>query len=507
MLGVIRSFAQREAGPTAKLREQWNPGIDAPAVKGRADSGDIEIDLVELFTDLGGLAADVGKGIAVFIDEMQDLGPDDVSALCAACHEISQSGLPVIVVGAGLPAPAGGAQRQQVLLRAALPLPAHRPAAPRGGRPGAQRARRRRGRGVRRPTRSTRCTPRPAATRTSSRPTARPSGTAPRARRSPPPTSPSRPPRPSPSWRSASSAPATSGRRRGSGTTCGRWPTPRCAIAEAGEGVLDDVESVPTADVAHGPRQEAAVALAGPRRAAQEGADLLRRARPDRLHGAALRPLPARARLMDVGVLDWVVSLMRTIGAPGVGVATALETVFPPVPSEVVLPLAGFTASQGHYSGARRRRVGHRRVAGRGAAALLGRRRAGASSGSSPPPTGCRWSGADDIQRAIDWFRAPRPLRRALRPAGAGCPQPGLDPRRGRPDAAAEFLLFTLLGSPSGTPGSSSRGYLLGSQWHLVEQYVGDASRVVYVLLAIAVVVFAARRIRHRVRSTASSRD
>ena len=103
VLGVIRAFAQREAGADAKLRDRWNPGIDAPAVKGRADSGDIEIDLVELFTDVGGLAADVGKGVAVFIDEMQDLGPDDVSALCAACHEISQSGLPVIVVGAGLP--------------------------------------------------------------------------------------------------------------------------------------------------------------------------------------------------------------------------------------------------------------------------------------------------------------------------------------------------------------------------------------------------------------------
>ena len=103
VLGVIRAFAQRDAGAGAKLRDQWNPGIDVPAAKGRADSGDIEIDLVELFTDLGGLAADVGKGIAVFIDEMQDLGPDDVSALCAACHEISQSGLPLIVVGAGLP--------------------------------------------------------------------------------------------------------------------------------------------------------------------------------------------------------------------------------------------------------------------------------------------------------------------------------------------------------------------------------------------------------------------
>jgi hypothetical protein len=103
VLGVLRSFAQREAGTGARLRDQWHPGIDAPAVRGRADSGDIEIDLVELFTDVGGLAADCGQGIAVFLDEMQDVGPDDVSALCAACHEISQSGLPLIVVGAGLP--------------------------------------------------------------------------------------------------------------------------------------------------------------------------------------------------------------------------------------------------------------------------------------------------------------------------------------------------------------------------------------------------------------------
>ena len=103
VLGVIRSFAQRDAGPGARLKEQWNPGIDAPAVRGRGDSGDIEIDLVELFTDVGGLAADRGKGIAVCIDEMQDLAPVDVSALCAACHEVSQSGLPLIVVGAGLP--------------------------------------------------------------------------------------------------------------------------------------------------------------------------------------------------------------------------------------------------------------------------------------------------------------------------------------------------------------------------------------------------------------------
>ena len=39
-------------------------------------------------------------GIAIFIDEMQDVLPEDVSALCAACHELSQTGAPLIVVGA-----------------------------------------------------------------------------------------------------------------------------------------------------------------------------------------------------------------------------------------------------------------------------------------------------------------------------------------------------------------------------------------------------------------------
>ena len=103
VLGVLKAFALRANDSSAKLRDRWTPGIDVPAARGRADSGDIEIDLVELFTDAASLATDVGTGIALFIDEMQDLGPADVSALCAACHELSQLGAPLIVVGAGLP--------------------------------------------------------------------------------------------------------------------------------------------------------------------------------------------------------------------------------------------------------------------------------------------------------------------------------------------------------------------------------------------------------------------
>jgi len=116
VLGVLKSFAQGDStrgarhkgtaarpGTNGRLTGPWQPGIDVPAVLGRADSGDIEIDLVELLVDVAGLAAGSGRGIALFIDEMQDVGPQDVSALCAACHELSQQRLPLVLVGAGLP--------------------------------------------------------------------------------------------------------------------------------------------------------------------------------------------------------------------------------------------------------------------------------------------------------------------------------------------------------------------------------------------------------------------
>jgi len=102
-LGVLKAFALRSAPDGARLRDRWQPGIDVPASSGRADTGDIEVDLVELLVDAAGVARDVGVGIAVFVDEMQDVPEPDVSALCAACHELSQQGLPLVVVGAGLP--------------------------------------------------------------------------------------------------------------------------------------------------------------------------------------------------------------------------------------------------------------------------------------------------------------------------------------------------------------------------------------------------------------------
>ncbi|GAA3212415.1 ATP-binding protein [Actinocorallia longicatena] len=105
-LGILKAFAQagqEGAGRQKASVHRWSPGIDVPAARGRADSGDMEIDLLELFVEAASVATDLGVGIGLFVDEMQDVQPDDVSALCAACHELSQTGGPLIVVGAGLP--------------------------------------------------------------------------------------------------------------------------------------------------------------------------------------------------------------------------------------------------------------------------------------------------------------------------------------------------------------------------------------------------------------------
>lgn len=100
--GVLKSFATKTALADRKGMK-WTPPVDVPASRGRADSGDLELDLVELFTDVAALAQDLGVGVALFVDEMQDIPLPELAALCGACHEISQQGAPLVVVGAGLP--------------------------------------------------------------------------------------------------------------------------------------------------------------------------------------------------------------------------------------------------------------------------------------------------------------------------------------------------------------------------------------------------------------------
>ena len=81
----------------------WMVGIDVRAAKGRADTGQVELDLPELAVDLGYAALARGVGVLVCVDEMQQLSRPDLAAICAACHEAGQREVPCYVAGAGLP--------------------------------------------------------------------------------------------------------------------------------------------------------------------------------------------------------------------------------------------------------------------------------------------------------------------------------------------------------------------------------------------------------------------
>lgn len=77
--------------------------IECDAERGIADSGNLELDLPELFERIGIAAREAGKAWTLLIDEVQYLSRNDLSALIVAIHRINQRRLPVLFFGAGLP--------------------------------------------------------------------------------------------------------------------------------------------------------------------------------------------------------------------------------------------------------------------------------------------------------------------------------------------------------------------------------------------------------------------
>lgn len=70
---------------------------------GSADSGNLELDLTDVFLRLGETAKAAGRGWALCLDELQYLSKDELAALIVALHRCTQRDLPVIMFGAGLP--------------------------------------------------------------------------------------------------------------------------------------------------------------------------------------------------------------------------------------------------------------------------------------------------------------------------------------------------------------------------------------------------------------------
>lgn len=82
----------------------WNFGLDLTDIGGGgADTGTFETDLRKLVHDVASAAAEEGVGLAVLIDEAQDLRPDELVAMCAIAHRAMQDDWAVLFAFAGLP--------------------------------------------------------------------------------------------------------------------------------------------------------------------------------------------------------------------------------------------------------------------------------------------------------------------------------------------------------------------------------------------------------------------
>jgi hypothetical protein len=98
-LRVLRSFL---GGLKVKVGE-LEIGLDIEPETGAADSGDIEIDLPNVFEALGEAAREKNSAVAILIDEIQYLSQKELGAIIMAMHRVQQRQLPVVLLGAGLP--------------------------------------------------------------------------------------------------------------------------------------------------------------------------------------------------------------------------------------------------------------------------------------------------------------------------------------------------------------------------------------------------------------------
>jgi membrane protein DedA with SNARE-associated domain len=192
-------------------------------------------------------------------------------------------------------------------------------------------------------------------------------------------------------------------------------------------------------------------------------------------------------------ITEWVTDVVDALGYLGVAFLVALENLFPPIPSEVVLPLAGFVAGQGRAN-----------VVGMVAASTVGSMVGawalyGIAAAIGPERLRAivrRWGRVlrlddKDLDRAEEWFDKRSgtavligrcvPLIRSLVSIPAGFRRMPL----------AKFSLFTLVGSLVWNSALVGAGYALGDRWEQVGDYVGYFQYVVIAVILLGIGWFA----------------
>jgi membrane protein DedA with SNARE-associated domain len=185
-------------------------------------------------------------------------------------------------------------------------------------------------------------------------------------------------------------------------------------------------------------------------------------------------------------MFDWITGIVERTGYAGVFLLMLGENVFPPIPSEMIMPLAGFTAAQGkldvvlvvlagaagsllgalfwYYVG---RRLGPERLK-----RFASRHGRWLTLTPGEVDGACAWFGRHGGKAVFLGRLVPTVRTLVSVPAGiAGMPLP-------------KFLAFTALGTALWTALLAAAGYLLQDQYRLVAGYVDPAANLVFGLIA-----------------------
>ncbi|MGI5523614.1 DedA family protein [Micromonospora sp. CA-259024] len=197
------------------------------------------------------------------------------------------------------------------------------------------------------------------------------------------------------------------------------------------------------------------------------------------------------------GLTGWVASVIEVMGPVGVALLVALESIVPPIPSEIVLALAGYLAHEGQFNVV---------------VVVLA-----ATAGSLVGALVLYWLGAalgeerlkrwldriplvdrDDLEKADRWFeRHGRwavlvgrvvPVVRSLVSVPAGANRMPL----------GEFILFTTIGSGVWNGLIVGAGYALGSRWQEVERYSDWFNYAIVAVFVVMAATWVIRKIRRR---------
>ncbi|MBD1850565.1 DedA family protein [Leptolyngbya sp. FACHB-711] len=189
---------------------------------------------------------------------------------------------------------------------------------------------------------------------------------------------------------------------------------------------------------------------------------------------------------------EWITNTMNSLGYVGIALLMFLENLFPPIPSELIMPLAGFTVAQGKMSFVPAVLAG---VVGTMVGAIpwyylgkiLGEERIKGWLDRHG-----KWLGisSEEVTKSQHWF-----YRHGTKAVFFGRLVPGIRTLISLPAGFSEmrlapFLIFSTLGTLAWVSLLTFTGYVLGDNYTLVEEYLAPVSKIALLVVAVGAIVW-----------------